>query len=709
MQLKEISKNSLRLALTDFYLGIIQNFNDKEKSTKPRTLKHMLEKITTDIKQAYREEHADEYKDALRKILKEEVNEVMSRAKEISVKGQCKHGHLLYDLFDGVPLVDTRVLHRQYDLVVQIDTERCESWVFAPKPQEYDPIQAQIEAEKDFGLQCIGDRVIREFPASLEKNDQNTKCLDKEQFNTDSQTDSAENLGSKLKIVGKVLFSKGEEYILKDEKSRDEIKGYFFEEYAESFTPLDTVVLESQEAETKIYATITRMNIRPLSGGGYVHKFTETAYHALFKPLLEVSEGYQGRVRPKDLSGYIIRQPNNEELRQVFNIPSKGLPLGRLDYYGSNEVFYYPTTPEDTLYQSAIIAGVQGKGKTNGLKTLIRSVITANPMREPPAVIILDGEGEYKDFTNIEKMTESAKQFLKKHGLGEVKPNVYTVSDDASHSTATMTLRAIGKDDVIYLLPELEARTENILRVLINSVSRQLEEENIPQTVDVFRERLMAENRNSQLIHQQQRPAIARAILSNTLSLLDQKDKTPLTPNLLFKPGTVSVIDYQSLEPNNKRAVALYLLQLLNREKMNKPNFNSPVLLVIDEAEVLFPKSPSKPEKDYVERIESRMEDITNRGRKRKYGVVLVTHLPTEISQKVGDLANTKIAFGCAGAEKWVRQHFGKEYVSEVNELPTGTCRVKININSNTQGPINVRLRLPYLGDSNAIVGTGDN
>ena len=272
-----------------------------------------------------------------------------------------------------------------------------------------------------------------------------------------------------------------------------------------------------------------------------------------------------------------------------------------------------------------------------------------------------------------------------------------------------MTLRAIGKDDVIYLLPELEARTENILRVLINSVSRQLEEENIPQTVDVFRERLMAENRNSQLIHQQQRPAIARAILSNTLSLLDQKDKTPLTPNLLFKPGTVSVIDYQSLEPNNKRAVALYLLQLLNREKMNKPNFNSPVLLVIDEAEVLFPKSPSKPEKDYVERIESRMEDITNRGRKRKYGVVLVTHLPTEISQKVGDLANTKIAFGCAGAEKWVRQHFGKEYVSEVNELPTGTCRVKININSNTQGPINVRLRLPYLGDSNAIVGTGDN
>jgi hypothetical protein len=72
--------------------------------------------------------------------------------------------------------------------------------------------------------------------------------------------------------------------------------------------------------------------------------------------------------------------------------------------------------------------------------------------------------------------------------------------------------------------------------------------------------------------------------------------------------------------------------------------------LVIDEAELLFHSNPSKGDKDYVLRIASKMEDINNRGRKHKYGVILVTHLPSEVSQKVGELANTKIAFGCSGA-----------------------------------------------------------
>jgi DNA helicase HerA-like ATPase len=118
-----------------------------------------------------------------------------------------------------------------------------------------------------------------------------------------------------------------------------------------------------------------------------------------------------------------------------------------------------------------------------------------------------------------------------------------------------------------------------------------------------------------------------------------------LTPGLLFAPGTVSVIDYQGLDQNKKRVVAVYILQMLSRFKMDAPNYDPGVLLVIDEAELLFSANPSKGDKDYVLRIASRMEDITNRGRKRKYGVVLVTHLPSEVSQKVGDLVNTKVVF----------------------------------------------------------------
>lgn len=697
MQTKEIQKNPLRQALLAMYIGTIRYLQETEKITKIKTFKHNLTSLTNEIKQNSR----GLLKGPIRRALREETHEILERAKNAAQNGRFKNGHLLYDIFDGVPLVDKEVQHRHYDIVVQRDNERSEAWVFAPsKLDEYDPIQAQISAEKDFELRCIGDRVIREFPPEIELQ---LAEAAKPTTSAAETTKVMELPKTKNTIVGKVLFSKGEEYILKDDKNQDEIKGYFFEEYAELYTPLDIVVLESQEADAKIFAKISKMNMKPLSGGGYVRRFSETAFHAQFKPLLEVTEGYIGRVRPRDLSGFVIREPTNEELRQVLNIPAKGFPFGRLDYHGSREVFYYPNVPSDALYHSVMIAGVQGKGKTNGVKSLIRSVLTT-PSDSKPAIIMLDGEGEYKEFTKTSKMPLEGKNFVKKYGLGEVTPDVYSVSDDITVSTATMTLRAMGKDDIVYLLPELEARTENILRVLINGVARQLDEEKIPLTIDVFRERLMAENRNSQLVHQQQRPAIARAILSQSLGMLDQKDKTPLTPSLLFKPGKVSVIDYQSLEPNNKRVVALYLLQLLNREKMNKPNFNTPVLLVIDESEVLFPSSPSKPEKDYVNRIESRMEDITNRGRKRKYGVVLVTHLPTEVSKKVGDLADTKIAFGCSGAEKWSRQHFGKEYVSEINDLPTGHCRMKINIHSTKQGPINVRLKLPFLGDKEAVM-----
>ena len=119
------------------------------------------------------------------------------------------------------------------------------------------------------------------------------------------------------------------------------------------------------------------------------------------------------------------------------------------------------------------------------------------------------------------------------------------------------------------------------------------------------------------------------------------------------------------------------------------------VILVIDEAEQLFPDKPSKHEKDFVDRIAERCEDITNRGRKRFYGLFLVSHLPSEVSPKVVALANTQMAFKCAGADSWISRVFGREYVQEINDLAIGTCRIKVNISAVDQKPINARIYLP--------------
>ena len=501
------------------------------------------------------------------------------------------------------------------------------------------------------------------------------------------------------------MFSRKDQFKLRSEQDKDEIKGFLYEQYASSVKPHDILVLENLELPKKIYVRVSNIDVNPLSGGGYVHQFSEVVTHVLFRPLLELTPDYTGRPRPADLAGFMIRITTPAELNEVLNIPADGFPLGRLDYAGSNDVFKYPLKPEDTIYQSMLIAGVQGKGKSNFVKLMIRSLTTWKgiPADKRPAIIVLDGEGEYKEFTKKSEMTESSQQFLNKYGIGDVKPKIYTISEDPEKGDSTLSMRGIERQDVVYLLPELESKSENILRVLINHVGNQIDNEKAPLDIETFRSRLLAENNKSQLIHISQRPAIGRAIISPSLNLLDQKNKIPLTPHLLFKAGTVSVIDYQGLDQNMKRVVALYLLQMLDKFKMNEPNLDPGVLLVIDEAERMFKAHPEKGERDFILRISSRLADITIRGRKRHYNICCISHLASEVSKKVGDLTNTKIVFGSSGMDKWIRDYFGRDYVDEINTMPTGKCRISIKVNNNDQGPINARLDIPFVGDKRAL------
>jgi hypothetical protein len=689
------------------YCGVAQTLEESSKETKVKTFKKSLQRLADEIKLKYRDSI---YRETIRKIFKEEISKITSLAEEVAEGSSFVNGKLSYDLLDGIPLTKSPILHRSYDLVIKQDPSHTKVLVFTPDASdEFDPVTAQIQAEQDFDIPCIEVKTHREFPTLNIRSKKETEKPITKSIKSNIQTINAKKITSSNQFIGKVLFSKKDQFILRAEQDKDEIKGFLFEEHNSTVKPLDILVLENLESQKKIYARVSKMGVNPLSGGGYVRQFAEVATHVLFRPVMEVSSDWKGRVRPSDLTGFMIRRPTSKELNEVLSIPGKGLPIGRLDYDGSNEVFLYPMVPEDTIYQSMLVAGVQGKGKTNFLKLTIRALATnanVGPTKRP-AIVILDREGEYTEFAKKSEMDDSAQEFLEKYGMGEVIPKVYTVNVDSSKSDATLPLRAIDKEGIIYLLPELESKTENILRVLLNRVTYQLETEKAPQDIETLRNRLLAENNNSQLIHMQQRPAIARAILSPSLNLLDQKGKTPITPHLLFKPGTISIINYKGMDQNMKRVVALYLLQMLDKYKMNESNIDPGVLLIIDEAELLFPESPSKGDKDYVQRIEARMQDITNRGRKHKYGVVLVTHLPSAVSRQVGDLANTKVAFGCSGADKWVRDYFGRDYVDEINGFPTGVCRISVKVNSASQGPINARIRIPYVGNKEVLADTG--
>ena len=691
METRLVQKNDLRCAQAFFYYGLHQILEDGRKQTKLHELKSLVKKLASDIKVNYQN---SKQKDAIKKAFKEHVTNVSSLAESLAKDKKFVNSQLAYDIFDGIVVSDSLTESRHYDIVVKQDPQRSAAWIFSPSSDdEFDSIKAQIDAEKDFEVPCI-DVIIKGPKPQLKKPQEVVSA----KLATNNDTIDGT-------ILGKVLFSRKDQYVLKSEQEQDEVKGFLFEEHAKTVQPLDILVLENQEEQKKIYARVAKINMNPLSGGGYVHQFSEVVTQVLFRPLKEVATDYGGRPRPADLSGYIIRRPSDKEIRDVLNIPDFGMPIGRLDYNGGGEPFLYPLKPMDTIYQSMLVAGVQGKGKSNFIKLMVKSICSNMyiPSEKRPAVIILDGEPEYTDFAKKSDMILSSVNFLEKYGIGDIKPKIFSIHRDPEKSDAMLSLRGISRQDLIYLMPEVESRTENILRLLIRRVGDQIDQEQAPQDIETLRTRLLAEVNHSNLVHISQKPAISRAILSPSLNMLDQKNKTPITPSLLFKPGSITVIDYHSLDHNMKRVVALYLLQLLDQYKMNTPNIDPGVLLVIDEAEQLFPQSPSKGEKDFVQRIAERMEDITNRGRKRRYGVTLVTHLPTKVSKKVGDLTNTKVAFGLSGSEKWIRDYFGKDYVSEINSLPTGCCRISIKVNRENQGPINARIKIPYIGNKETL------
>lgn len=317
-----------------------------------------------------------------------------------------------------------------------------------------------------------------------------------------------------------------------------------------------------------------------------------------------------------------------------------------------------------------------------------------------PAIIILDKEGEYTNFASLSQMSAISRKYLSDNGVTPISPEIFTLNDDEKKADSTLSLRALEPKDIIYLIPELESKTENIFILLTDRVKDYFNSNGIPLEITSFRDRLLQETNNSNLIHIAQRPAIARAILSPALTLFDRKNKIPLIPGKLLQPGKISVINCQGLDRSKRRVVALYLQLMLDRFKMNSASSEPGVILIIDEAEELFSQSPHKSEKEFVTRIVGKMEDVVNRGRKHKFGVILVTHSPTALAASVADLTNTKVAFGCSGDGKWARTYFGKENVAEISELDTGKARIAVKIGNDKQPQLNLRFRVPYVGDA---------
>jgi len=511
-----------------------------------------------------------------------------------------------------------------------------------------------------------------------------------------SSTGSFETNDTKTRnSIGGVIFSKTEKYT--QDHTGAKTFGYVKGEYRELVVQGQNVVMFHREQNLKFYARIEKIENYPITAGGFEKRITETATRLHLRPFHEIAyeENYNGQYRPHDLLGFQIDFPNNDELMEILNIPQEGLVLGNLAVSEQKIPFNYPLHPEDTIFQSVFIAGVQGSGKTNFTKVLVNSLHS----KTNTAIVILDREGEYSNFTDVKNMTADGKKFFEKHGIGSVKPNLLQLSNDFFEATATMSIQGINPLDILMILPELETKSAAVLRTIVSQVVQNIAQSGEELTLPVLEKEVLLELRTSQYLTgmagSSMKGAIERALLSHNLRLFDQNNKIKLVADVLFKEGAVTVIDCQSLSADQQRMVALYLLLMLNKHKLHENNREPGVLLFIDEAEVLFPVKPTNGERDYVQRLEEMVREPVRRGRKHKFGIVVITHRPTDISAAVENLCNTKIAFRTSG-RTWVSNNFGKELVNEIETMETGTCYINT---MKTSKQIQAKVSVPFVGD----------
>jgi len=371
------------------------------------------------------------------------------------------------------------------------------------------------------------------------------------------------------------------------------------------------------------------------------------------EPKYEISKDYEGKVRTQDISDFKLRFPSDEELARVYGLPRDGIVLGKCQIY-YNKSLDYKYNPEK-IYESMFVTGVQNSGKTNFLKFLILQFSQSN---ERPAIIILDVEGEY---------------FPTMKALGLENVQEYSIST-TNNSQYTLPISGIAPEDVQYFMPDLPTKTSEIVEKYSKKIFEKLRNEG-KLTKTNFLNEMVYQIRINTNIHFSQKHAIIRSLISNNFDLFDQENKIPITPDELLIPGKISIINLSLLDHDiYQRAVALYFLIMLHRHKLTTNNQVN-VILVVDESRRLFPKrNRFEIGKEYMHRIAKKIGDITHQGRKRKYGIVFATQSPNDIHPDIVSLCNTKVCFRLPGHKTWIKEFLGKEFLSEMDMLPTGTA-----------------------------------
>jgi hypothetical protein len=288
--------------------------------------------------------------------------------------------------------------------------------------------------------------------------------------------------------------------------------------------------------------------------------------------------------------------------------------------------------------QPAILAPIHEGSKCQEVASCLQN--------DRAAVIILDVEGQFGcQMTALQnKVNEICAQTQMECGTSV---EIFRVPFNA-----TLSLKELNPKDLEYFMSKLTVKSRDHFLVALENVQNRG-----PIDSSKFFEEIAYEIEANQITHQSIKKSLSSALMALkrvVREVFDDKLKTPLEAQRLMVPGKITVIDVSTLDDEDKRYVAIYLLAILDRQKREFCNPTRTVL-IFDEAHKLFPQMPPKSEKDYVERVNTFVSDIVHRGRKRKYSVVISTQSPDDVSKEISKLCDTTILFEVSSQKSWIR------------------------------------------------------
>ena len=490
---------------------------------------------------------------------------------------------------------------------------------------------------------------------------------------------------------------------LHEDHDKDRVYGIADEEKASKVPPGILVVADSPDGDCKIFCRIIKTEFAPVCKKIHKKKVTETSIICAFLPFLEKSDNYEGPLRPRQdgVNGWLFREPTKKELYEASNLPSFGIPFGWHPQKDDMEILF-PFTGEppfeDSIYQGILAIGSQDTGKTTMLRYLSRLLTTwpSLPEKKRPSIIFFDADSQFTKFSKVEELPEKTRNLFLKHGIGEVNLQVFKLADDPVLGNATLSSAAMTPEDFVYLCPGLPAGTESNFLRLMKDAYETLRLKNLPLTFPLIRKTVMEKAEQDNLVFGVQRKSIGNALYAPEMDIFDQNGKTEITIEKIRKPGTISVLDVENSSQASRRIESMYLAQMLHSFKQNSINRYPSIILGLDEAEKIFPKATQR-DKAYTERIANRIQYIVEFGRKRNFGVWIVSHLPSEIDPVVAKLPRTKIAFQTDESEKWIKSVFGSEFVRPIQSQESGVATLRSSIAKNNQKVIKTQIRFPYV------------